>query len=508
MSGSRQREASAATTSLPKTVRQAVVIVHGMGEQRPLDMLNRFIKAALPGLKDCDSDGDPVFYSRPEHIAGSYEARRFLAPKRMKEDGSDEVYAQTEFFEYHWAHLMQGNRLSDMWATVRHMMSHWPPRGMRGIWVILWVIILALISSLILLDFDFATISGKAIVAVLFGGGLFATVVNFIRTKLLPTKITSTFVDVVRYLDTSPRSYAVRKKIRKGMVDYLQGLHDRDRYQRIIVVAHSLGAYIAYDGITHLWSQMNQVHGKPGGLVEKADIERLETAAKSILDEAESDPADFRGEQRKLWLTYRRHGCPWLITDFVTVGTPMYMADKLLTKNRKTFDERVKRRQISTCPPQPDLPGPTRDKSFYSYPYKGKRVLYHAAPFALVRWTNMWFPARLGFFGDWFGGPLGPLFGRGIKDIELRGNRPRRFLPAIAHTLYFSFGRDTLSASVTTKLHEAMGLDSTSWLEEFVLLDQNVPDAASGPDSPDPLGLNEKNAVVTAAGSGRSSEES
>jgi hypothetical protein len=29
-------------------VRQAVVIVHGMGEQKPLDTLRRFIRAALP----------------------------------------------------------------------------------------------------------------------------------------------------------------------------------------------------------------------------------------------------------------------------------------------------------------------------------------------------------------------------------------------------------------------------------------------------------------------------
>lgn len=29
-------------------VRQAVVVIHGMGEQRPLDTLNGFIDAALP----------------------------------------------------------------------------------------------------------------------------------------------------------------------------------------------------------------------------------------------------------------------------------------------------------------------------------------------------------------------------------------------------------------------------------------------------------------------------
>jgi hypothetical protein len=58
-------------------IRTAVVVVHGMGEQRPLDTLNSFIHAALANL-----DGKRVYYSRPAKLTGSYEALRILAIRR------------------------------------------------------------------------------------------------------------------------------------------------------------------------------------------------------------------------------------------------------------------------------------------------------------------------------------------------------------------------------------------------------------------------------------------
>src|ERR1043165_5070115 len=60
-------------------VRTAVVIVHGMGEQRPRDTLDGFVKTALrPRLVDGEQKWD-YYYSRPAEITGSYEARRYVA---------------------------------------------------------------------------------------------------------------------------------------------------------------------------------------------------------------------------------------------------------------------------------------------------------------------------------------------------------------------------------------------------------------------------------------------
>lgn len=452
-------------TNLPKRVRQAVVIVHGMGEQRPLEMLNSFIDAAIPS-KDKTIPGTdyPVYYSTPDDISNSYEARRYLAQRTDK-------YAQTEFFEYHWSHLMQGNKLSDIWTIFVRILLHplTVPKGLTGLLVLVWMLILYLAWIILNSGLISEGITPEKVISTIVGGGLTGTVATWLILKKLPGKITASFVDVVRYLDTSPRSYAVRKKIRKGMIDLLQALHDRNRYQRIIVVAHSLGAYIAYDGISYLWIKMNQKHcADQNGAMNRRIINQLESIASKInVDGSRTTPEDverFQEAQRSMWMELRKQGCPWLITDFITCGTPMYMADKLMTRNHTNFLTNIKKRHIATCPPQKDLPGPTADKTYFTYPYNYGRVIYHAAPFAVVRWTNMWFPTRWWFFGDWFGGRLGPLFGYGIKDIELTGNKPKRFIPAWAHTLYFKFPDDESDSSVTRHLHDAMELHSESWL--------------------------------------------
>ncbi len=100
-------------------------------------------------------------------------------------------------------------------------------------------------------------------------------------------------------------------------------------------------------------------------------------------------------------------------------------------------------------------------------------MLYEGAPFAVVRWTNLYFPAQLGFFGDWFGGRLAPVFGTGIKDVPVKGNtlgrpgtnllRHRKF-PAAAHSYYFRFPDDAAPDSVATHIRSGLDLASTSWL--------------------------------------------
>ena len=95
----------------------------------------------------------------------------------------------------------------------------------------------------------------SAVVGALVSSSIVAAVVSYLFSRVLPGWVTCSFVDVVRYLDTSPRSYAVRREIRKGLVEMLQALHASraPTYDRIVIVAHSLGAYIAYDAIAYMW---------------------------------------------------------------------------------------------------------------------------------------------------------------------------------------------------------------------------------------------------------------
>jgi hypothetical protein len=62
--------------------------------------------------------------------------------------------------------------------------------------------------------------------------------------------------------------------------------------------------------------------------------------------------------------------------------------------------------------------------------------LHHAAPFAAVRWTNIHDPHRLIFHGDIISGPVAPVFGLGVRDIDLKVLRGQS--QCFSHTLYWT----------------------------------------------------------------------
>jgi hypothetical protein len=502
------------------TARQAIVVIHGMGEQRPVETLNRFSRVITP-------EGG-TFYSKVDRVADSFEARRHLIPTQPG------LGTQTEIYEYHWAHLMRGNQPGDLVPILRRILLPVPgwfgiplclvsaaaaivlvlslvgplegqvplllqilsglvavlgigyalsfvPAGLAVLWLLIWfgigwVAWAAVWGPLagVLAEVDMA----DPLRAVL-GGGLTAIVVSALIGRALPIWLTSSFVDVVRYLDTSPRSYRVRRKIRAGVVELLQGLHDYGRYDRIVVVAHSLGSYIAYDAISYLWAQMAKMHrgpmlpkGQAGGCSGGAPpngLLELERAA-SALDGTPAGIAAYQKAQRDLWAGLREQGNPWLITDFISFGSPMYFAHQLYTRNARQFNERVTRGELVSCPPQNESKAcnnVTGQKRFFTWNNGGRRVLHDAAPFAAVRWTNLWYQPVLGFFGDWFGGPLAPLFGPGIKDVKVTGNRPFRWIPGAAHAIYLGFPNDRRPGTFAALLGQALDINAASWLPDL-----------------------------------------
>jgi hypothetical protein len=187
------------------------------------------------------------------------------------------------------------------------------------------------------------------------------------------------------------------------LVDLLDDLHN-DEYTRIVVVAHGVGAFIAYDALMVLWAKKR-----------------------------------------------------WNITDFITVGAPLGLADLLLTRpplssglkssdgalRHEMFEGLLRRGVLVGCPPENDKP---------------------QSPFSVTRWTNLWFPvARGSRRGDWFGGELGPLFGAGIRDIAVTGNEPERLKPGSAHTEYFSHPDKGEEGDIAWHLRRTLALTSPLW---------------------------------------------
>jgi hypothetical protein len=258
--------------------------------------------------------------------------------------------------------------------------------------------------------------------------------------------------DAARYFRNSPANVAVRREIRKQAVDTLDYLHASGRYDRIIVVAHSLGCVVSYDMLRTYFSrvcnelpptaelgasftEIDEASWQPTGIASKADIvASREKARQTIAGIANATVNKPVGE--------RIHKS-WLVTDFVTLGNALTHAYFLmcLGKNQgdleRDFTRRVGERDFPTCPPK-KLDGDGL-LSFYNGNTKRKEF-HHGAMFGLTRWTNIYFPLSQIFWGDAIGGPVAPLFGSHIVDVPVStrtGGGPDFF----THTAYWDIGR-------------------------------------------------------------------
>jgi hypothetical protein len=248
--------------------------------------------------------------------------------------------------------------------------------------------------------------------------------------------------DAARYFRNSPGNVAVRREIRRQAVSTLQTLHLAGEYDRIIVVAHSLGTVIAYDMLRAYYSRIKDALPDPaslGGGFDDIDRGKLtKAAARAGGRELVRRIARTVGDAKESALSGKtkpgdENMRAWLVTDFVTLGSPLTHADYLMCRSSnkeeldKEFVRRINEREFPTCPPRM-LDGDYR--LTFKNPNTGRRQFHHGGLFALTRWTNLYFPASQLLWGDAIGGELGMLFGdaseSNIADVAIFTNEKKR----------------------------------------------------------------------------------
>jgi hypothetical protein len=253
--------------------------------------------------------------------------------------------------------------------------------------------------------------------------------------------------DAARYFRASPGNVLVRREIRKQAVDMLDTLHKWGTYDRIVVVAHSLGTVVAYDMLRAYFSRVN--NSLPDGALLQPEF--------SLIDQHDPDHpsaisgrGEFRTAGRELIrkiaaLTVNSPNPSdpkpptWLVSDFVTLGSPLTHAYYLMCDGKteaalvNDFNGRVKQREFPVCPPEKQAPDGVLS---FANKVSGKTEFHHAALFGLTRWTNLYFPRVQLFWGDAVGGPLKEIFGRYIKDIPV-STLESRAAAFFTHTAYW-----------------------------------------------------------------------
>lgn len=406
--------------SSKEITRQAIVIIHGIGEQRPMATLRSFA-TAIPKIERYPSEAPA--WSKPDDISEGFEHRCFTIPQTR-------TRPITDVYELYWAHLFEQTKLTTLAGWLLRLLvrprSSLPKRYRRPV-------LLVRIASLLVLGV--ALLIGRLLVQQPWVAYLLALplvpLVYAGLVGLLKAFALDTISDAARYLDASPRNVEARNKVRQLGLSFLDRLHKSEKgYSRIILCGHSLGSVIGYDILQRYWFTRSDEF-KPMDSPIQDVLDRMGKLAK------DGQGAEFRKLQRALWVEQRACGNGWRITDFVTLGSPLAHADLLMADTENEFRAFLESGELSACPPRVDpVSGKLGRPVNYQLADGQKRTMFTLrdnAVFASTRWTNIYFTTRYGLLGDPIAGPLAGLFGPAVVDYRI-APAPGRWL---AHCDYW-----------------------------------------------------------------------
>lgn len=436
--GTRARDDEPAEVKAEK--KTAVVVVHGMGEQRPMDTLWGLVKALWTCDPDITDARDDRVYPKPDPIIGSFELRRITTRRVSLEPGFSK---RADFFEFYWAHLMTGNTIGGFTAWATGLLIRKPstvPAELRFPWIV-GLAVLAFVTILIALagarEWAPGLIKAMGLPAIPSWVFVAAAIATSVLGAVAARWLVPVAGDAARYLSATPDNVEARQKIREAGVDLITKLTDSGAYDRIVLVCHSLGCVVGYDILNHAWGRHDALdlmsrHAETSPAF--AALNALERAAGELrhasLAELGAKRVVYRAAQRaylaELAKPTATAGAAWLVSDFVTLGCPLSKAHVLLAHDAKEFEHIKARREAPACPPWLEKDDFKNRRFRFSYPLRDgePRIPHHAAVFAPVVWTNVYFDNFLIVFGDIVSGPVARLFGRGVLDVRLRTGGP------------------------------------------------------------------------------------
>lgn len=224
---------AAALVDKDRQIRQAIVVIHGIGEQRPMATLRGFVDAILSGSEH----QNPRYRSKPDAMNDLLETRCLQAPRTRERP-------LTDFYEFYWAHHMRDAKYSQVVTWLLQLVRRPPAAIPPGLKAVYWLSRALLLSGIFFLlwaltieirgAFNPVTLSLSDRWPVLVG--LSALVVQWLGS----TFILGYVADAARYLNPDPDNIEARNKIRSEGIKLLKTLHASAKYRRIIIVGHSL----------------------------------------------------------------------------------------------------------------------------------------------------------------------------------------------------------------------------------------------------------------------------
>ncbi|MEM0900430.1 MAG: hypothetical protein AAGI92_10835 [Pseudomonadota bacterium] len=486
--------------------RQAVVVVHGIGEQKPGETLNGILGA----IGDTGELGEARFVAVPDTRTGSRELYRVTTV------GGDNLPRRTDFYEFYWADIMAGNTLDQVKSWVFGLLLRKRgdvPDHIKWAWLTLWAISISIVGLFVaavatffmgtelgrggqiflgvivvglpliqvarsllgmkantrdlLYAFGLVALLASVLTAIVVFTGSFALFGNLSLYLMLAAlglayivrRLVVPFVgDVARYARVTPDTIEQRAKVIERGLALLRELHGKPKqpgikyiddsnmpaYDRVIIVAHSLGTMIAYDLIKHFWVERGPVRGGVRSAQALEGMERLGAKLKDLeLVTNGDDLQTFRAEQRSICADLAQTDGAWRISDFISIGSPLTHAEFLLAQNAEELRGQVERGLLPQCPPQLFGDGALKENPITYRSSDGSIYARHSAPFSATRWVNIFDDPENGVLrGDVVSGRLRKLFKAGIVDVDVTING--KFGHNFTHTSYWKPTAKTL----------------------------------------------------------------
>ena len=498
---------------------QAVILIHGIGEQIPMETLDGFVEAVWtkdhalkndrprhlpPGTKP---NPDNLSWAKPDNVSRSFELRRVTTE-------SSKAWRNTDFFEFYWAHMISGTTLGQVRHWFLRLMMRNPfknvPKSVLMAWAALWLVPVGFLVYYLFTIFGPVTAEAEPSRWTKYAG--LGTLITGAAAAFLSKVLVSKIGDVTRYVDPYPANIATRQKIREQGIKLLESLHDAQDdngeyvYDRIVIVGHSLGTIIGYDILTHAFGRMNgdfqefQSDGKPaeiGPQTARAVLEEMVETA--IAANTDLDIDAFQAQQAKALTELQGQGHVWRVSDFITLGSPLTHAEFLLAKDKADLQTKKEKRLYPSCPPVLEYDNKFKGFSFtygntgltekYKSKLKAEGILvkdmdpyfddraaprqpHHAALFGYTRWSNLYSPVQNILWGDQISGPLKAAFGlqakpsqtlSGIRDIAVMPERDADGHPVkgtkppfMAHVKYWTMQLSKKDTGANTPYHIQM----------------------------------------------------